>query len=149
MKKQRRFNIKDDVQLNYVICALDDIDYELSLYQYRVANEFEHSEEAYDALGRARALYCMSFSAILWESLTVQKVRASMNPVNKMKQIVFVLEAAAAVDDLLDTFQRELKETLDETDDAMRKLWHLRLALRKEINTNFKDPRASESNEDE
>ena len=71
-----------------------------------------------------------------------------MNPVNKMKQIVFVLEAAAAVDDLLDSFQRELRETLDETDDAMRKLWHLRLALRREINTNFKDPRASESDND-
>ena len=71
-----------------------------------------------------------------------------MNPVNKLKQLVFVLEAAAAVDDLLDSFQRELKETLDETDDAMRKLWHLRLALRKEINTNFKDPRVSESDND-
>ena len=56
MNKQRRFNIEDDMQLNYVICALDDINYELSLYQYRVANEFEHSEEAYDALGRARTL---------------------------------------------------------------------------------------------
>ncbi len=56
MKKQRRFNIADDMQLDYVICALDDIDYELSLYQYRVANAFEHSEEAYDALGRARTL---------------------------------------------------------------------------------------------
>lgn len=50
------FNIQDDMQLHYVICALDDIDYELSLYQYRVANEFENSEEAYDAVGRARAL---------------------------------------------------------------------------------------------
>lgn len=56
MNKQRRFNIADDMQFDYVICALDDIDYELSLYQYRVANEFEHSEEAYDALGRARTL---------------------------------------------------------------------------------------------
>lgn len=56
MKKQRRFNIKDDMQLDYVISALDDIDYELSLYQYRIANEFENSEEAYDALGRARTL---------------------------------------------------------------------------------------------
>lgn len=54
--RTRRYNIADDMQLNYVICALDDIDYELSLYQYRVANEFEHSEEAYDALGRARTL---------------------------------------------------------------------------------------------
>ena len=56
MNKQRRFNIADDMQLDYVICALDDIDYELSLYQYRVAYGFEHSEEAYDALGRARTL---------------------------------------------------------------------------------------------
>ena len=72
-----------------------------------------------------------------------------MNPVNKLKQLVFVLEAAAAVDDLLVTFQREAQETLEETDDAMRALLHLRLALRKEINTNFKNPRASESNEDE
>lgn len=56
MNKQRRFNIEDDMQLDYVICALDDIDYELSLYQYRIAYGFEHSEEAYDALGRARTL---------------------------------------------------------------------------------------------
>lgn len=56
MNKQRRFNIADDMQLDYVICALDDIDYELSLYQYRVANEFEHSEEAYDAIMHLRAL---------------------------------------------------------------------------------------------
>lgn len=56
MNKQRRFNIADDMQLDYVICALDDIDYELSLYQYRIAYGFEHSEEAYDALGRARTL---------------------------------------------------------------------------------------------
>ena len=105
-------------------------------------------QRKHTTLSDARALYCMSFSGILWESLTVQKVRASMNPVNKLKQLVFVLEAAAAVDDLLDSFQRELKETLDDTDDAMRKLWHLRLALRKEINTNFKDPRASESDND-
>lgn len=56
MKKQRSFNIKDDMQLDYVICALDDIDYELALYQYRIANEFDNSEEAYGALGRARDL---------------------------------------------------------------------------------------------
>lgn len=56
MNKQRRFNIADDMQLDYVICALDDIDYELSLYQYRIAYGFEHSEEAYDALGRVRTL---------------------------------------------------------------------------------------------
>lgn len=56
MNKRRRFNIADDMQLDYVICALDDIDYELSLYQYRVAYGFEHSEEAYDAQSRARTL---------------------------------------------------------------------------------------------
>ena len=56
MNKQRRFNIQDDLQLDFVLCALDDIDYELSLYQYRVAYGFEHSEAAYDALGRARDL---------------------------------------------------------------------------------------------
>ena len=72
-----------------------------------------------------------------------------MNPVNKLKQLVFVLEAAAAVDDLLVTFQREAQETLEETDDAMRALLHLRLALRKEIHQNFQDPRDSESNDDE
>ena len=54
--KTRRYNIQDDMQFDYVICALDDIDYELSLYQYRIACGFEHSEEAYDALGRARTL---------------------------------------------------------------------------------------------
>lgn len=72
-----------------------------------------------------------------------------MNPVNKLKQLVFVLEAAAAVDDLLVTFQREAQETLEETDDAMRALLHLRLAIRKEIHQNFQDPRDSESNDDE
>lgn len=72
-----------------------------------------------------------------------------MNPVNELKQLVFVLEAAAAVDDLLVTFQRELKETLEETDNAMRMLLHLRLALRKEIQTTFQDPRDSESSDDE
>lgn len=56
MTPSPRFDIQDDMQLDYVICALDDIDYELSLYQYRVAYGFEHSEEAYDALGRARTL---------------------------------------------------------------------------------------------
>lgn len=56
MTPSPRFDIQDDMQLDYVICALDDIDYELSLYQYRIANEFENSEEAYDALGRARTL---------------------------------------------------------------------------------------------
>lgn len=56
MNKQRRFNIADDIQLDYVICALDDIDYQLSLYQFRITYGFEHSEEAYDALGRARTL---------------------------------------------------------------------------------------------
>lgn len=54
--RTRRYNIQDDLQLDFVLCALDDIDYELSLYQYRVAYGFEHSEEAYDALGRARTL---------------------------------------------------------------------------------------------
>ena len=72
-----------------------------------------------------------------------------MNPVNKLKQLVFVLEAAAAVDDLLVTFQREAQETLEETDDAMRALLHLRLAIWKEIHQNFQDPRDSESNDDE
>lgn len=72
-----------------------------------------------------------------------------MNPVNKLKQLVFVLEAAAAVDDLLVTFQHEAQETLEETDDAMRALLHLRLAIRKEIHQNFRDPRDSESNDDE
>lgn len=72
-----------------------------------------------------------------------------MNPVNKLKQLVFVLEAAAAVDDLLMTFQDKLQETLEETDDAMRALLHLRLALRKEIHQNFQDPHDSESKDND
>lgn len=72
-----------------------------------------------------------------------------MNPVNKLKQLVFVLEAAAAVDDLLVTFQDKLQETLEETDDAMRALLHLRLALRKEIHQNFQDPHDSESKDND
>ena len=54
--KTRRYNIQDDLQLDFVLCALDDIDYELSLYQYRLAYGFEHAEEAYDALNRVRNL---------------------------------------------------------------------------------------------
>lgn len=54
--RTRRYNIQDDLQLDFVLCALDDIDYELSLYQYRLAYGFEHAEEAYDALNRVRNL---------------------------------------------------------------------------------------------
>lgn len=54
MTPSPRFDIQDDMQLNYVICALDEIDYELALYQYRVTNEFENSEEAYRAFDAVR-----------------------------------------------------------------------------------------------
>lgn len=54
MTPSPRFDIQDDMQLDYVICALDDIDYELSLYQYRLARAFPDSKEAYKALGCVR-----------------------------------------------------------------------------------------------
>ena len=54
MTPSPRFDIQDDMQLDYVICALDNIDYELSLYQYRLARAFPDSKEAYKALGCVR-----------------------------------------------------------------------------------------------
>lgn len=54
MTPSPRFDIQDDMQLDYVICALDDIDYELSLYQYRLARAFTNNKEAYKALGYVR-----------------------------------------------------------------------------------------------
>lgn len=54
MTPSPRFDIQDDMQLDYVICALDDLDYELSLYQYRLTHAFSDSKEAYDALGCVR-----------------------------------------------------------------------------------------------
>lgn len=48
------FDIQDDLQLDYVICALDDLDYELSLYQYRLFHAFSNNKEAYNALGYVR-----------------------------------------------------------------------------------------------
>lgn len=49
-------NIKDDRQLDYVIEAIDEIDYELSLFQYKLSYIFDDAEDAYDALLHLRAL---------------------------------------------------------------------------------------------
>ena len=54
MTHSPRFDIQDDMQLDYVICALDDLDYELSLYQYRLFHAFANNKEAYEALGCVR-----------------------------------------------------------------------------------------------
>ena len=48
--------IKDDQQLDYVIEAIDEIDYELSLFQFKLAYIFDDSEDAYDALLHLRML---------------------------------------------------------------------------------------------
>lgn len=49
-------DIKDDKQLDYVIEVIDEIDYELSLFQYKLAYVYEDAEDAYDALTHLRAL---------------------------------------------------------------------------------------------
>lgn len=49
-------NIKDDKQLDYVIEAIDEIDYELSLFQYKLGYIFDDAEDAYDALLHLRML---------------------------------------------------------------------------------------------
>lgn len=56
MKKQRRFNIEDDMQLNYVICALETST--MSSRFISTASQMSSSiqRNAYDALGRARTL---------------------------------------------------------------------------------------------
>lgn len=46
-------DIKDDRQLDYVLEAIDEIDYELSLFQYKLSYLFQN---AYDALDHLRAL---------------------------------------------------------------------------------------------
>ena len=48
--------IKDDRQLDYAIEAIDEIDYELSLFQYKLSYLFRNAHEAYDALDHLRAL---------------------------------------------------------------------------------------------
>lgn len=48
--------IKDDAQLDYVIEAIDEIDYELSLFQYKLSYLFQNAYDAYDALDHLRAL---------------------------------------------------------------------------------------------
>jgi len=48
--------IKDDRQLDYVIEAIDEIDYELSLFQYKLSYLFRNAHEAYDTLDHLRAL---------------------------------------------------------------------------------------------
>lgn len=48
--------IKDDAQLDFVIEAIDEIDYELSLFQFKLAYLFDDAEDAYDALLHLRML---------------------------------------------------------------------------------------------
>lgn len=48
--------IKDDAQLDFVIEAIDEIDYELSLFQFKLGYLFDDAEEAYDALLHLRVL---------------------------------------------------------------------------------------------
>lgn len=48
--------IKDAEQLDYVLEAIDEIEYELSLFQFKLDYIFEAAEEAYDALLHLRML---------------------------------------------------------------------------------------------
>ena len=48
--------IKDDAQLDYVIEAIDEIDYELSLSLSKLACLFDDAEDAYIALLHLRML---------------------------------------------------------------------------------------------
>lgn len=48
--------IKDAEQLEFVIEAIDEIDYELSLFQYKLPYLFKNTKDAYDALEHLRAL---------------------------------------------------------------------------------------------
>ena len=48
--------IKDDEQLDFVIEAIDEIDYELSMFQFKLAYLFDDAEDAYDALLHLRML---------------------------------------------------------------------------------------------
>lgn len=49
-------DIKDDEQLEFVIEAIDEIDYELSLFQFKLGYIFDDAEDAYDALLHLRML---------------------------------------------------------------------------------------------
>lgn len=48
--------IKDDEQLDYVLDVIDEIDYELSLFQYKLAYVYEDAGDAIDALTHLRSL---------------------------------------------------------------------------------------------
>ena len=48
--------IKDDAQLDYVLEAIDEIDYNLATFQFKVTYLFENATEAHDALFHLRAL---------------------------------------------------------------------------------------------
>lgn len=49
-------HIEDDKQLDFVIEAIDEVDYELSLFQFKLGYLFDDAEEAYDALLHLRVL---------------------------------------------------------------------------------------------
>lgn len=50
------FDIQDERQLDYVLEAIDDIDYELSIARHRLPYLFENTEEAFEALTHLRVL---------------------------------------------------------------------------------------------
>ena len=49
-------NIQDDRQLDYVIEAIDKVDYELAIAQHLLLSLFHNPKDAYDALMHLRAL---------------------------------------------------------------------------------------------
>lgn len=49
-------HIEDDAQLDFVIEAIDEIDYELSLFQYKLPYLFKNTKDAYEAIMHLRAL---------------------------------------------------------------------------------------------
>ena len=70
--------IKDDEQLEFVIEAIDEIDYELSLFQFKLAYLFDDAEDAYDALLHLRMLI-QNFMRTVLALSTAQKATMMNN----------------------------------------------------------------------
>lgn len=55
MTPSPRFDIQDDMQLDFVLYVLDGLDCDLAVYQYRLTHDFgSDAEEAYRAFDAVR-----------------------------------------------------------------------------------------------
>lgn len=70
-----------------------------------------------------------------------------MNPVEKVKQLAFVLKVLSECDDLLAKAQRDLASNFSDTDTANRAFFQMRLLIRNLIRTGLNS--SSESGEDD